>query len=859
MKPDPRLDELGERIERISTRPDEVRAPLIRLARPLLRAFGYRPKLSTTHIAALLDALRAPGLSSLDELALAAVEELEADVTAVERSLVVHGRVPLAHAAWLGRLHEVTTRATRAAKDRKDETARRIAQAIDPVRIAAPLALSTPDEEKEEKKEKAEKAGGEFEGAQEPAKAAKENAPPLPEEERLVELELSAIDHLLDAARDETDLLARRRRLLEAARKLLLDAAAALPLARDGVEARQRHLAREIAQIDRLEATGLSPHVRLTHQARDALGRGDRQRLHAALVALDGVALAAGDGERSARTGMALERMASGADEPAEEVRRRSLKRSAQELFGAEMTAAVAAGYAEAREALAKPPKGESAEDAKLRMLALQYMAAENEEQAISALLSVDGCVDVGVPLAPVRVTEVEERVRVVPYPTEDMLLLPARDITDIPHAVIEDPRTVLMALAEGRLLARRFIQREEVRRKRTRLVGEARIYVLDGSSSMLEDGRSGTRARVRDAILLAELGMLVRRYAEGSRDVRIVLHYRYFTKKVWPITRVDSGKAALAAMADVAGRVRKGGTDIEKALLASFEQIREAKASDPDLARAQIVLVTDGDAVVREEVIREAREKVGDLPIAVSVVALGEENPTLRALVARQRARGERAFYHYLDDDALFEICEGKLLDGRSLHVSDAAGFSALSIEERAKALRDELGGLVEELGAIEQKRSAAALEAALSESDAMADRARAEEALGVAGGEKAARGEGKRASREALDRDRRSLEARFLRWFPAPAVDGKEGMPIGRSPDCEAVLVVLSTVAEVVGDLGGTDLARRADAIDLLERLLPDAQLSPARWHAVLRDEARAVAAALGAVHAAVKGART
>jgi hypothetical protein len=853
MKADSPLDELGERIERISTRPDEVRAPLIRLARPLLRAIGYRPRLSTARIAALLDALRTPGVTSLDALALAAAEELEADVTAVERSLVVHGRVPLAHAAWLRRLYEVTARATRAVKDHRGEAARRIAQAIDPVRIAAPLALSTPEEKKKVEQ------GGESEAGEAPAKVAKENAP-LPEEERLVQLELAAIDHLLDAARDETDLLARRRRLLEAARKLLLDAAAALPLAQDGVEVRQRHMAREIAQIDRLEATGLSPHIRLTHQARDALGRGDRQRLHAALVALDGAALAAGDIERSARTGMALHRMSDGAGERAEEVRRRSLQRSAEELFGAEMTAAVAAGYAEAREALAEPPEGESAEDAKLRLLALQYMAEGNEEQAVSALLSVDGCFDVGVPLAPVRVTELEERARVVPYPTEDMLLLPARDVLDIPHAIIEDPRTVLMALAEGRLLARRYIRREEVRRKRTRLVGEARIYVLDGSSSMLEDGKAGTRARVRDAILLAELGMLVRRYAEGSRDVRVVLHYRYFTKKVWPITRVDSGKTALVAMADVAGRVRKGGTDIEKALLASFEQIREAKASDPDLARAHIVLVTDGDAVVREEVIRAARENVGDLPIAVSVVALGEENPTLRALVARQRAHGERAFYHYLDDDALLEICEGKLLDGRSLHVPVAADFAALSIEERAKVLREELGELLEELGAIEHKRSTAALEVALSESDAMTDRARAEEALGVAGGEEAApRGEGKRASREALDRDRRSLEARFLRWFPAPSGGGAAGAPFERSPDCEAVLVVLATVAEVVGDLGGTDLARRADAIDLLERLLPDAQLSPARWHAVLRGEARSVAAALGAVHAAVKGART
>jgi len=119
--------------------------------------------------------------------------------------------------------------------------------------------------------------------------------------------------------------------------------------------------------------------------------------------------------------------------------------------------------------------------------------------------------------------------------------------------------------------------------------------------------------------------------------------------------------------------------------------------------------------------------------------------------------------------------------------------------------------------------------------------------------------RGEGERAAREALDRDKRALEARFLRWFPAPAKDGGKGAKRERSRDCEAALVVLATVAEVVGELGGTDLARRADAIELLERLLPDAELSPARWNAVLREEASAVAAGLGAVHAAVQGART
>ncbi|MDC3952643.1 hypothetical protein KEG38_02245 [Polyangium jinanense] len=858
---DEELSSLGERIEQLTARPHDVRAPLVRIARPLLRALGYRPALRTARVTALLDALRAPGGKPVPEARLTgAVRELEDNVIALERTLVVHGRVPLAHAAWVRRLYEVTVRAARAARDQKNEAARRVAAAIDPVRIAPPLAITPGDTSGKDKPPK--KAGKD-----EPATAAPEaseatdtflDKPLSPEEERLVEVELLAIDHLLDAARGETEFLSRKRRLLESARKLLLDASAALPLGKEGVEVRRRHLAMEIARIDRLEAAGLSPHRGLLHQAKDALARGERQRLHAALVALDGVSLAAGDEGLSAATSRARQKLGEGEGEDPEADKLRSLRRSSEEMFGGAAMAAIAEGYVKARKSQTKPPKGESDEDQKYRLLALQWLAPENEAETHAALCAIDGTVDVGVPLAPVRVSEVETRVRIVRHPTPDLLLMPARDVLDIPHAVIEDPRTVLLALAEGRLLARRYVEQEVKKRTRTRLVGEARIYVLDGSSSMLEDGKKGARARVRDAILLAELGMLVKRFAEGDRSTRLTLHYRYFTKKIGPISRISKGKEAIAAMADVVGTVRKGGTDIENALLSSFEQIRAAKDEDPDLARAQIVLVTDGDAVVREDVIQAAREKVGDVPIAVSVVALGEENEALRALVARQRARGERAFYHFLDDDALVEICEGKLFTGPKIHVEGPPDEENLSVEARAARLRAELGGLVDELGALAEKRSIAAIEAMAAEADASAEASRAEAALGVPA-DTAAKGEGSKALREAIEKDRRALEARFLRWFPAPAAEGSQNASTGRSSDCEAVIVVLSTIAEVVADFGGSDLSRRAEAIDLLERLLPDAMLTPARWFAVMRDEAGAARDAMRTVHAAVTGPRS
>ena len=57
------------------------------------------------------------------------------------------------------------------------------------------------------------------------------------------------------------------------------------------------------------------------------------------------------------------------------------------------------------------------------------------------------------------------------------------------------------------------------------------------------------------------------------------------------------------------------------------------------------------------------------------------------------------------------------------------------------------------------------------------------------------------------------------------------------------------------MVSDVGGGALARQADAIEILERLLPDARLSPARYLAVVRAYPAEVAPSLRAVHAAVK----
>ena len=791
------LEAIGARIERLSLDPAGVRAPFARLARPLLRVVGYRPRPRVEAAEALLEALGDPGVpgEALGPRVKAAARELSASVKAAERACVVHGGLPPGEAAWLHRLYALVSRAAQAAEAPGDRAARRVAAAAEGG-VVAPLALEG----------RGSRGGSRGEGeADTPAPGSKEA--------QRIALELLAIDHIIEAAQAETSFLERRRRLLEAARALLLDAAAALPLEARGVEQRRRAIAAGIVRIDRLEAAGLSAGVGLLHQARGALSRGDTQRLHAALVALEGAAITAGDARAAGLAGEALDALWGGDGWTAPEG---DVERCAREALGGDVADAVRRGYEAARAGLRPPGEGASRVDREVHELALAYLAPGCEEGAFAAALAVDGCFDVGAALAPVRVTEIELRARAVPYPTEEMILLPARGVEDLPSAIIEDPRAILPSLAMGRLLARRFVRREPVRRQRTRLVGEVRVYLLDGSTSMLEGG--GARARVRDAILLGELATLIRRFDApvGGRGVRVVLFYRYFTKQLGALGRVESGPAAVAAIGDVLGQPRSGGTDIEQALLSSFALIREQGQRDPDLARAQIVLVTDGEAPVREEVVQAAREEAGAIPIQVSVIALGEENPALRALVARQRAQGERAFYHHVGDAALLEMCEGRLDRGPSAHAAAGRGGEAA-------ALRGELEAVLEELAALE----------------------------------------GEAARKEGRDRDHRAVAARFERWFPRPEAKAPPPEAFPRLPaegtaaraDLEAAQIVLATVAEVTRELGGAPLARRADAIEILERLLPDAGLSPGRYRAALRDQALRLAPALAEIHALVR----
>jgi hypothetical protein len=159
-----------------------------------------------------------------------------------------------------------------------------------------------------------------------------------------------------------------------------------------------------------------------------------------------------------------------------------------------------------------------------------------------------------------------------------------------------------------------------------------------------------GSRARFRDALLIAELNNL-RRKASAGQPVD-PLYFSFFNDAPTELTRVDTA-------ADATRHILKlfedspafGQTDISQALMSAFDSIRAAQGKDPYLARATVVLITDGEDRVDLDLIRATRAPLGALEIAFSFISLGEENADLKSLVVEQRQDGGRAFYNHLSD----------------------------------------------------------------------------------------------------------------------------------------------------------------------------------------------------------------
>ncbi|MCX4241768.1 vWA domain-containing protein [Paraliomyxa miuraensis] len=833
---DGELAELGRRIERLTLSPASISAPLTRLFRPLLHRIRWKPRTEVEALRALVSTLararqEPAALDGCGKLLRRARGELEDNLRQVERATVIRQRALLSYAAWLRRCYELLVVAERAVpgqgREEPDSDALILATLRDDSMLVPPLAMG--------------KARPGVEGG---SKADEDDEPePLADPTRVLELRLDTIDHLMTAAREEDAMLGRRRRLLEAARQLLLETSAALALDEHGVQERLQAISRQITRLNRYEAAGLRPDATLLHQARTALSRGERDTLFAALSVLRRHAVDVGDAEAVRLGSTMIDRLVG--RPVSSEGEHASLLRSGHEILGSRVVRAIEAAYEHAR-TNEKLLDGET--DPFVVSLVERYYAPGHERAALAHALSVDGCFEVGGTLSPTRVVEEFIRHAVVPFPTQRLELVPAQGPSDVGIAVIHDPRTIIMDLAAGRLLARRFVREEVDTRTRTVMQGEVRVYLLDGSTSMM-----GSRARMRDAILVAELATLIERLENPRQSTRVVLYYRYFDTELGPVHRVDTPGGALEAIHDVTATPRRGGTNIEGALLSSMQLIGEATQSDHDLARGQIVLITDGEARVGERRILEARRRLGSMPVGISVIALGQENEALRELVAHQRAADERAFYHFVPDAQLERISEGRI-DDELVHLPTVPHGGGERLDQQ-------LGVVLEELVDLRRSREAEALR----ELDRMDRERRIERA------EVEAAGEGERARLEALYRDDLALQRRYERWFPRPLVATIEvpSAPSGsvalerpvppegtlERDDLDSALVVLATIAEVVETVGSQRLGRMADAVELLERLLPDARLTPARYHEVLRSHPRAIAAALEAVHRAAR----
>lgn len=819
------LRTLSVRIERVG-RSAEV-SMLYRVAAPVFGAFGWKPVLGVAAMQALVAKFREhPRVDSakLERTFLEALRELEENTTNVERLAALRRRPPVGHASWLARMHAVLVRAEGALEPVDEEEREELAELVagtDDLVVAPPLARVRGTE-----------------SARDPSTDERTNDP-----ERLVELELAAVDHLLRAGADEREVLSRRRRLFEAARQVLLDAAAALPLETGAVEARKKAILVEIMRLDRLQARGVDFEVGLVHQARTAITRGEEDRLRAVVAALDHVARSSGDAGLARLSRRAVGRVFGDVRALRDETRSESLDRSAEECLGSDVCALVKHTY----EAAYRERKSRVVDkkDDVLRA-ELDYLAPGAEKATLTATLAVDGAFDLGGVLSPVRVVTEHRSTRRVPFPAPALALVAAESVEDLPDALIEDPRTLMLQLATGRLLARRYVLEEVKRTTRVVMSSEVRVFLLDGSGSMI-----GPRARVRDAMLVAELATLGRRLI-ARRDIRTSLYFAYFTDSVGPVVRVDHPRAVESAIREVIGNVRVGGTDIQSALIAAFDLVGKARGSDKDLAKAQVVLVTDGEAAVDEAAVIAAREVAGgDVPVGVSVVALGMENPALRGLVARQRAKGERAFYHYVDDLTLEAMVDGELDEGLPLHLPSMHSGDARAV---AAALEESVGSVVTELEDLTRGRDLEAIERLDDERHALREAGLDETEIA------ASTHEGERARVEALSKDGAALGRRFLRWFPDPSSIERTLSVVDETglADVEATVVMLSSIVEVVRLVGGTDLSRRADAIDLVERLLPDAGLSPSRYFATLSAHGSRIAPALEALHAAVRPAR-
>lgn len=237
---------------------------------------------------------------------------------------------------------------------------------------------------------------------------------------------------------------------------------------------------------------------------------------------------------------------------------------------------------------------------------------------------------------------------RRVPYPTQVMTYEFTNSLDQVHNFVVSQPGSIVLDLAAGRQVLRQYLEEEPPPKPKRVMKTAVRVYVLDASGSM-----HGARARFRDAILIAELNAIRVKAKQGVPFDP--LYFSFFNDTPSRLARVDSGQEATRQIeALFRTSPAEGQTDITLALMSAFDSIRLAQGRDPYLARATVVLVTDGEDGVDLELIRKTRKPFEGLEFALSFISLGEENPDLKSLIVEQREEGSRAFYHHLSDQEI-------------------------------------------------------------------------------------------------------------------------------------------------------------------------------------------------------------
>ena len=455
---------------------------------------------------------------------------------------------------------------------------------------------------------------------------------------------LAAIEFLVRRAQDTVYDVAQKRRDLDVAYELMLRVVAANKEDKD----RLRQLRIEVSSAR--ERVRRTPVVRSLHDTVRHLrhvARKDPQQAWRSVRGLYERALEAGDVQLTQAARGAVEAMLPAAPQLAQRLEADNQARLGN--FGRQI--AVAAAPPETVAGTPVEPGGKPGQRDEANEV-LAQLAFELEVEQLETLELAAGCMsyfDVEDALSEELVEAdlgarrpIQKR---VPYPTQYMTYEHTGSLSELPNFVISHPSMVVHDLASNRQAVRAYIEETPPPVPRQVKKTAVRVYVLDASGSM-----HGPRARFRDAILIAELNAM-RAKAKANQPFD-PLYYSYFNDAPTSLARVDTASEATRQIEKLfRASLAAGQTDITLALISAFDSIRSAQGTDPYLARATVVLVTDGEDAVDLEMVRKTKRPLEGLDIALSFISLGEENPDLKALVLEQRKTGARAFYHHLTD----------------------------------------------------------------------------------------------------------------------------------------------------------------------------------------------------------------